>query len=69
AHATPITRRLTWDQSEALEALGMENDLMREGVPQAGVVPLVDAIRANLDHLNEIRGRLYAASMAGGETR
>ncbi|PIU06546.1 MAG: hypothetical protein COT28_21775 [Methylobacterium sp. CG08_land_8_20_14_0_20_71_15] len=69
ADATPITRRLTWDQSEALEALGMENDLMREGVPQAGVVPLVDAIRANLDHLNEIRGRLYAASMAGGETR
>lgn len=69
ADATPISRRLVWDQSRPLEALGMENDLMREGVPQAGVIPLVEAIKGNLDHLNEIRQRLWDASLPNGEVR
>lgn len=69
ADATPIRRRLVWDQSRSLEALGMENDLMREGVPQAGVLPLVEAIRANLDHLNVIRQRLFDASRPNAGAR
>ncbi|TXN72845.1 hypothetical protein [Methylobacterium sp. WL6] len=69
ADATPIGRRLVWDQSRSLETLGMENDLMREGVPQAGVLPLVEAVRANLDHLNEIRQRLFDASRPNGGAR
>lgn len=60
--ATPIARRLEWVQSHTLEAMGMENDLMREGVPQTGVCPLIEAVRANLNHLDAIRARLVLAS-------
>ena len=62
ADATSICPRLEWNQSHSLEALGMENDLMREGMPSTGVRPLVEATRANLDHLNAIRARLFLPS-------
>ena len=62
ADASPVLRRLRWDQSDSLERMGMEGDMAREGVPLSGVPPIVEAVRENLDHLNDIRARLFLAS-------
>ena len=40
--AAPIARRLMWDQSEALEAFGIERDLLHAGVPAEGIQPLLE---------------------------
>ncbi len=37
--AAPVARRLIWDQSEALEAFGIERDLIHAGVPAEGIQP------------------------------
>jgi hypothetical protein len=58
--AAPIARRLMWDQSEALEAFGIERDLLHAGVPTEGIQPLLAAMRANLGHLNELRAQVLA---------
>jgi hypothetical protein len=62
ADAAPIARRLMWDQSEALEAFGIERDLLHAGVPAEGIQPLLGAMRANLRHLNELRAQVLARS-------
>jgi hypothetical protein len=56
--AAPVARRLIWDQSEALEAFGIERDLIHAGVPTNGVRPLIESMRANLSHLNELRAQV-----------
>ncbi|MBU3077818.1 hypothetical protein [Sphingomonas quercus] len=66
ADATPIARRLVWSRSHELEALGLETDMLKIGCPRAGIEPLVEVVRANLDHLNVIRHRLFAAQANGG---
>jgi hypothetical protein len=54
--AAPVARRLMWDQSEALEAFGIERDLLHAGVPAEGI---------NVAHLNELRAQVLArAQMA-----
>jgi hypothetical protein len=60
--AAPIARRLMWDQSEALEAFGIERDLLHAGVPAEGIEPLLKAMRANLGHLNELRAQVLASA-------
>ena len=60
--AAPIARRLMWDQSEALETFGIERDLVHAGVPTEGIQPLLEAMRANLGHLNELRANVIAAA-------
>jgi hypothetical protein len=63
--AAPIARRLIWDQSEALEAFGIERDLLHAGVPAEGIQPLLAAMRTNVAHLNELRAQVLArAQMA-----
>jgi hypothetical protein len=62
--AAPVARRLMWDQSEALEAFGIERDLFHAGVPAEGIEPLLSVMRANLGHLNELRGQVLARSQA-----
>ena len=62
--AAPIARRLMWDQSEALEAFGIERDLHHGGVPAEGIQPLLGAMRANLRHLNELRAQVLARSQS-----
>jgi hypothetical protein len=62
--AAPIARRLMWDQSEALEAFGIERDLLHARVPAEGVQPLLEAMRANLGHLDELRAQVLAKSQA-----
>ena len=60
--AAPIAGRLMWDQSEALETFGIERDLLHAGVPAEGIQPLLAAMRANLEHLNELRAQVLAAA-------
>jgi hypothetical protein len=62
--AAPIARRLFWDQSEALETFGIERDLYHAGMPLEGIWPLLEAMRANLKHLNELRAQLLGRSKA-----
>jgi hypothetical protein len=62
--AAPIARRLIWNQSEALEAFGIERDLLYAGMPAEGIEPLLAVMRANLAHLNEIRRDVLARSQA-----
>jgi hypothetical protein len=63
--AAPVAARLIWDQSEALEAFGIERDLIHAGVPAEGIQPLLAAMRTNLDHLNKLRAQvLTGAQMA-----
>ena len=49
--AAPLAKRLVWDQSAALEAFGIERDLLHAGVTVDGIGPLLGAMRANLGHL------------------
>jgi hypothetical protein len=49
--AAPIARRLMWDR-----------DLVHAGVPAEGIQPLLEAMRANLGHLNELRANVIAAA-------
>jgi len=60
--AAPIARRLIWNQSEVLEAFGIERDLLHAGVSAEGVEPLLKTMRANLGHLNELRAEALASS-------
>jgi hypothetical protein len=58
ADAAPVARRLMWDQSRSLEAFGIERDLLHAGVRAEGIGPLLEAVRANLGHLNEVRTQI-----------
>jgi len=60
----PVARRLMWDQSESLEAFGIERDLLYAGIPVEGIQPLLDVMRANLGHLNQIRQEVLSRSQA-----
>jgi hypothetical protein len=62
--AAPVARRLMWDQSEALEAFGVERDLLYAGMPAEGIEPLLGVMRANLEHLNDLRRDVLARSQA-----
>lgn len=67
ADASPVLKRLDWDQSASIELMGMEGDMVREGVPLSSVSPIIETVRANLGHLNEIRTRLFLASNPASE--
>jgi len=62
--AAPVARRLVWEQSDTLEAFGIERDLLHAGVAAEGIRPLLEVMRANLSHLNELRTEILARSQA-----
>jgi hypothetical protein len=64
ADAAPVARRLIWDQSRSLETFGTERDLLLVGVPAEGIGPLLEAVRANLGHLNELRTQILGRTRA-----
>jgi hypothetical protein len=64
----PIARRIEWAHSKSLEVLGMEADVGSAAVPREGVQPLVDAVAASLDHLNEIRREIWRSLRATGQS-
>src|SRR5258708_5342676 len=47
--AAPVSRRLVWDQSESVEAFGIERDLSVAGIRPEGFQPLIRTMRANLE--------------------
>jgi len=54
-----ISRRLDWSLSRPLEALGIESDFCRVGVPPEAIEPLRTATLDSLDQLNNIRRELW----------
>ncbi|ORE90948.1 hypothetical protein [Aurantimonas sp. 22II-16-19i] len=67
ADAVPVARRLSWDQADELEALGLDTDMQWAGVPRSGIEELMFEMRANIDHLNDVREReLKIALQVGG---
>jgi len=64
--AAPVARRFIWDQADDLEVFGRERDLMRFGVAKEGIAPLVDVMRANLEHLNALRAEVLTKSHPAG---
>jgi MgsA AAA+ ATPase C terminal len=56
-----VSRRLDWSLSRSLEALGIESDFSRVGVPPEAVASLRKVLRENLGRLNEIRWELWDA--------
>ena len=64
ADAAPVARRLMWDQSRSLETFGTERDLLLAGVPAEGIGPLLEAVRANLGHLNDLRTQILGRTRA-----
>jgi hypothetical protein len=69
ADASPVSRRFEWDGSAELEALGVENDMLRAGVPREGIEPILTVVRDNLDHLNAIRAKLFSAAQRSAKLR
>jgi hypothetical protein len=59
ADGAPVARRLKWEGAAALEALGVEAEMLRVGAPLVGIAPILAAVRDNLGHLNMIRARLF----------
>jgi hypothetical protein len=66
--AAPVARRLIWDQSESLEAFGIERDLLHAGVPIQVIQPLLQVMRANLGHLNDLRAQVLAGAQVAPAT-
>jgi hypothetical protein len=66
--AAPVAKRLIWDQSEALEAFGIERDLLHAGVSAEGIQPLLEVMRVNLGHLNELRAQVLASAQQATAT-
>jgi MgsA AAA+ ATPase C terminal len=63
-HAEPacVKRRLIWPLAIRIESFGTETDLLHAGVASEGHAPLIQAVRDNLDHLNDLRARLFLQS-------
>ena len=59
ADAAPLATKLVWKGADELEALGTETDLFLSGVPPEGFAPPLAALRNNLEHLNEVRARVF----------
>lgn len=60
--AVPARRRVRWQHSNLLEAVAIEADFHKIGCRIEGIAPIVEAVRADLDHLNHIRKRLLQRS-------
>jgi hypothetical protein len=58
ADAAPVARRFCWDGSAELERLGVENDMLKVGLPREGVLSVLEAVRDNLEHLNALRAEV-----------
>ena len=54
-----VSRRLEWSLSRLLEALGIEFDFCRAGVPPEAIGPLLRALKDELRRLNGIRQELW----------
>jgi hypothetical protein len=55
ADAAPLASKLLWEGADQLEALGIESDLLKVGVPAEQIAPLLQLFRTNVSHLNKLR--------------
>jgi hypothetical protein len=55
ADAAPVSKRLEWSAGRLLYSTGLYADMMDAGSPFEAVLPLADAARRNVQHLNELR--------------
>lgn len=62
AESACVKRRLIWPLSARIESFGTETDMLYAGVTLEGHAPLIHAVRDNLDHLNDLRARLFLQS-------
>src|SRR5437764_81063 len=69
ADGAPVSRRLDWAQSDALERLGMEADFTAAGLRLEGIAPVHEAMTGALDQLNDIRAELWTAALVPGSER
>lgn len=58
-----LYRPLQWHQAAALADLDLEANMMKLGCPRGAISEIIEIVRANLDHLNSIRGRLLDQSL------
>jgi hypothetical protein len=65
ADAVPVAKRLVWEGTKKVEALGAEADMFKVGVPVEGIQPLLEAFRGNLDHLDKLRAEVFIRSPRG----
>ena len=63
ADAAPVSLKLVWDQSEALETLGRESDFLEAGAPIYAIAEIEAVVFRNLHHLNAIRSDLLRAAL------
>lgn len=61
ADAAPVTPKLVWEQSEALERLGRESDFICAGASAHAIEEITATVLSNLRHLNSIRADLFLA--------
>lgn len=65
ADAAPVARRLEWSGGNLLPSMGLNADMVGAGCPIAGITPILESVRSNLDHLNAMRrlalGRRFAS--------
>ena len=67
ADAVPVAKRLMWEGTEAVEALGTEVDFLKVGVPMEGIQPLLEVFQSNLDRLDELRAEVFVRSQHAGK--
>ena len=64
ADAVPVARRLEWQHSEPLFEAGLEADMIEAGCPRECSVAVVDCLRSELAHLNELRRAVLIGNRA-----
>lgn len=64
--ASPVDRRLDWPSSRHLETEGRRVDMGTVGVPWDCVEHVLDVMRANYAHLNELRAEALTKSLPAG---
>ncbi len=64
--AVPVSTRLRWSSSGALESLGLKADMVGAGCDPSCGARVIQAVDLNLGHLNLLR-REYITSGSGGE--
>jgi hypothetical protein len=65
--AAPVAKRLLWQGTAQVEALGTEADMVKAGIPLEAIAPILQVFQDNLQHLNEVRAELF--NRARGEKR
>jgi hypothetical protein len=60
--AAPVAQRLEWKYSRLLFEAGLEADMSEAGCPKAGIGAVLDCVRSELMHLNQLRAHLIRRS-------